>query len=502
MKKLPPMSFATRKYISREFQLKYLYFSGFFFASCLGACSAHQSRDPTSVYVFDTTTKLVEEKYFDSEFNGLNWRRVKKRYRALAEKSANEDVYSNAIGPMLALLESSHTNAIGPLVRNANRARQGSTVPLSLSRCSGISIYPGRPGVSAHVTGVRRSSIAWKQGVRPGWRISETLTDGTIEFLDDAGKAMKIKFPSAKSSEKFDFFIRRGSVNYNSHFADQRLGVEGFFGQYGDVPTVAYVRMDGPAYKEGIRPGDRIFSISDRMVNSDYRNISISVNKNEQIVRSEWQYRCGTDVINNIVNFTHEMTDGNLFSYIRFDRFSDDSVEKISNAFNASGANIIIDLRWNSGGSATALQRLLGSMQLSDRPFRIGYISRRGVREEIWTLPKSDKTAINPKPKKSIVVFIGGMTQSAAEVFATVLRSSFSAKIIGRTSAGNVQVSRSYDLPDGGLLQIAEGEFLDNSGNKIENIGVTPDFLADQYDGKDMREVCLSYDCRTFFDKK
>jgi C-terminal processing protease CtpA/Prc len=78
-----------------------------------------------------------------------------------------------------------------------------------------------------------------------------------------------------------------------------------------------------------------------------------------------------------------------------------------------------------------------------------------------------------------IIVLTSGETASAAEMFASGLRSLRGATIIGETTAGNTENLYPYDLADGSTLWLAELLFRQNDGTYIDDIGVQPDIVVD-----------------------
>jgi carboxyl-terminal processing protease len=75
-----------------------------------------------------------------------------------------------------------------------------------------------------------------------------------------------------------------------------------------------------------------------------------------------------------------------------------------------------------------------------------------------------------------LVVLIGGDTVSYGEVFAGVLQDLGRARLVGETTAGNVETLHGYSFDDGSWLWIAEERFVPTvSQAGWEGIGVQPD---------------------------
>ncbi len=171
--------------------------------------------------------------------------------------------------------------------------------------------------------------------------------------------------------------------------------------------------------------------------------------------------------------------DGRSVGYIRADRFSDDAAGLIDAAMDSVGKTdgLLIDIRNNSGGNASAL-RLLGyfvdpgpGIALLSRPFLekldgpvtaedlapIHRVSRAYTTEAIFDAVREGEGAVmlmiedldERRYHKPVVVLIGPETGSAAEGFAWGAREQTRAILVGRNTAGALLSSQPFDLSDG-----------------------------------------------------
>ncbi|WP_373490449.1 S41 family peptidase [Parasphingorhabdus sp.] len=171
--------------------------------------------------------------------------------------------------------------------------------------------------------------------------------------------------------------------------------------------------------------------------------------------------------------------DGRSVGYIRADRFGDDAAELIDAAMETVGKTdgLIIDIRNNSGGNASAL-RLLGyftspgpGVALLSRPFLetldgpveandlapIHRVSRAYTTEAVFDAVSQGKGAVmlmiedlgERRYDKPVTILIGPETGSAAEGFAWGAKEQSSAILIGRNTAGALLSSERLDLPNG-----------------------------------------------------
>lgn len=171
--------------------------------------------------------------------------------------------------------------------------------------------------------------------------------------------------------------------------------------------------------------------------------------------------------------------DGRSVGYIRADRFDDDAADLIDAAMvAASGADgLLIDIRNNSGGNASALRLLAyfaepgpGIALLSrefltslDRPVgaadlgTIHRVERAYTDEAVFQAVTAGEGAVmlmiedigELRYRKPVVILTGPETASAAEGFAWGAREQTRAVIVGRDSAGALLSSDRFDLPGG-----------------------------------------------------
>jgi carboxyl-terminal processing protease len=156
-------------------------------------------------------------------------------------------------------------------------------------------------------------------------------------------------------------------------------------------------------------------------------------------------------------------------SYIRFDTFLDSKVidQALAALDQAGPQGVAIDLRRNTGGQERELKRLLDRVLKND-----SYIGaeRSGAGVVNWRTAKHGGTYLGP-----LVVLIGPITGSAAEIFAAAVKDNARGRLLGRMSNGSVLKGRPFPLPDGGQVQVPVSDFVRAGDRRIEGVGVEPD---------------------------
>lgn len=140
--------------------------------------------------VFDRAWQLVNEKFFDAKFRGVDWQAMHARYRPDAEKAADDSHLYGVINAMLGELKESHNFALSPQRRWEYQSKQRARVGIGLKRAEGrwvvSEVMPNSPAQAAGV------QSGWLVQARNGVPLGETATFNlepgetvTYDFVDE-----------------------------------------------------------------------------------------------------------------------------------------------------------------------------------------------------------------------------------------------------------------------------------------------------------------------------
>jgi carboxyl-terminal processing protease len=197
---------------------------------------------------------------------------------------------------------------------------------------------------------------------------------------------------------------------------------------------------------------------------------------------------------------------GKSVGYLRVDRFDDGAAEEADRAMEAlkDTDGLIIDLRWNSGGNASALRlasyftegSIPGLVLLSreyldrlghaptaadvlaaprvDRPYTdaavfAGLAANHGG-EALWTEDLRGRRYTKP-----VAVLIGENTGSAAEGFAWIMKLKTHADLLGRRTSGELLSGEEFDLGHGWRLTLPTAGIWGPDGVNYGDKAVQPD---------------------------
>lgn len=253
---------------------------------------------------------------------------------------------------------------------------------------------------------------------------------------------------------------------------------------------------DSPAYKAGIKPGDKIVEINhESMVGV---TLEQAIDKLRGKTKSKIILGIAREGVDGIKNFEltreivylkpvkYDLLQDN-FAYIRLTQFQKKSAEYISEAIvklkeeskNKGGLKgLILDLRSNPGGLLDEAVDV-SSIFLKDG-IVVSTEGRDPKNKEIRYVKKSGLKELDIP----MIVLINGATASASEIVSGALQDSKRALIMGTQSfgKGSVQSVAKIDEQIGVKLTIAQ--YMTPSGRKIQAVGIKPDVIVDEVEAE------------------
>jgi carboxyl-terminal processing protease len=247
------------------------------------------------------------------------------------------------------------------------------------------------------------------------------------------------------------------------------------------VLTVVAPLKNTPADKAGIKPGDRILKIGDKITANMTIDEAISLMKGKKgtvveltlLGAEATESRVLTikrDTISIPTLDTEKRADG-IF-VIQLYNFSANSAGLFRNAiqeFSRSGSNkLIIDLRGNPGGYLDASIEMASLLLPKDK-----IVVKEDVGEGVERVHKS--LGYNIVPNAKIVVLVDSGSASASEILAGALQENSRAKIVGTKTFGKGSVQELVNLTPETSLKITIARWLTPKGNSISEQGLKPD---------------------------
>ncbi|MFH1129491.1 MAG: S41 family peptidase [Patescibacteria group bacterium] len=282
--------------------------------------------------------------------------------------------------------------------------------------------------------------------------------------------------------EKTDSFMQ--SVSGKDSF--EGVGME--LGLKEKVLTVVAPLEGTPAFKAGIKAGDKILKIDDKTTEGMQTEEAVGLIRGKKgttvvlsIIRSGFQEPKIFSLVRDNIEIPvmrWEMRDNDI-AYIKIYQFTSNLPDKFKDAVSGllknNAKKIIIDLRNNPGGYLETAVDIVswfnpkGSVVLKEE-FKNGegdeYVSR-------------GYSAIADLP---VVVLVNKGSASASEIMAGALRDIRGIKLVGEITFGKGSVQTVEKFRDGSSLKVTIAKWLTPSGVSINEEGLKPDFEIEYTD--------------------
>ena len=365
---------------------------------------------------FERVWSLVNDRYWDPDFGGLDWQAVGDELRPRILEATSRSEARAVLRDMISRLELSHFAIIPP------------DAPDDGGRPSYAGAAGGETGIDARViegkalvTSVAEGSTAERVGVQPGWEITRVGDFDVVASLERLDRELP-DTPSKRVKMAAGVVVR------------VRSGV-------GESVPIAFRDGQGELVELAVplgEPRGRRASIG----NFGHARVRIDVRTLEGGI--------GYVAINTFLDpfRTLGTFGGAMKSFMKAD-------------------GIIIDLRGNGGGKDAIAMAMMG--WLAPRKWVAGRIRTRRHEHEMTVRPRA-QTYDGP-----VAVLTDGLTGSSAEFVAAALQEMGRAHVIGTRTKGEALPANYTTLPNGDVFLYAVSDFVTGAGERLEGVGVAPD---------------------------
>ncbi len=416
---------------------------------------------PLAAETFEAAWKIIQETHFDTNFNGLDWYRIREELKPRAEAAQTGDDLRAVIQDMLDRLGQSHMTIIpGWVSRNLEtRARPGASAskPNPDRGASGTQPAPagtpsppdspstGRPaaGLSGEVgmeirpwqgrylvTRVDPLGPAATAGVRPGWILVSVDGDPVESFASG--------IPQRTNP-------RQAGLMAWSMVANRLKG-----------PEEAPVRLE-------------FLNGSDRQVGLELKRqkapgVPVKLGFLPQFHAAHQHERL-------------PLANGCTAGLVRFNLWMlpiagalDQAIDELRDA-----DGMILDLRGNLGGVAAMPMGFAG--HFFTEPDSLGTMKTRDTVLQFRVNPR----LVNPAGRRvqpfsrPVAILVDAFSASTSELFAGGMQALGRARVFGQTTAGQVLPAMFDRLPNGDTLVHVFADFQTPNHRRLEGLGVAPD---------------------------
>ncbi len=270
------------------------------------------------------------------------------------------------------------------------------------------------------------------------------------------------------------------------------------------ILTVISPIEDTPAWKAGVKAGDKIIEIdgvstkgyslveaAQKMKGKKGAKIKLGIFRDGFEKPKDYVIERGTVKIKSVKY--QDLGEG--YAYVRVTSFIENSssdLEKIIKAHEKKSKDVrgmVLDLRRNPGGL------LDQAVQISDLFLEQGTIvstmGRNQKEKEIVYAKKAGTLKLFP-----IIVLIDQYSASASEILAGALQDNKRAIIMGARSFGKGSVQSVVKLGDGSGLKLTVGRYYTPSGRSIQAYGIVPDIELEDFSPEVLDQARVKHDSR------
>ncbi len=289
-----------------------------------------------------------------------------------------------------------------------------------------------------------------------------------------------------------EFFPPEETKQFQQDVKGKFDGIGAEIGLRKSILTIIAPLKNSPAERAGLKPGDKIFKIDDRITTDLGLDEAVRLIRGKKgttvtllVFRDSFDRAREFSIIRDTIHvetISTEKKSGGIF-VIRLNQFSESAgveFKKAVQEFFASGSKkLIFDLRNNPGGY------LVVSVDVAS------WFSESGdviVRERFADGTEEVYRSRGYRLFKDIptVVLVSGGSASASEIVAGALRDLNGTKLIGTKTFGKGSVQEVIDLERKSSLKVTIAKWLTPKGEEINGKGLEPDIAVEP--GEDPKE--------------
>jgi carboxyl-terminal processing protease len=376
---------------------------------------------------FDSAWRRVRDTYYDPQMRGIDWNRMRDRYRPLVARATSRDQVRAAISAMLSELGDSHFGVLA------------SEQVVASDETAATEVSPGDVGMDVRFLGgdlvvsrLDSGGPAISAGVRLGWSVVE------IDSVAVASQLHSIR------TAQTDRERRRAAARVLIGLKQRLLGGHG-------APVRVVFRDHGG------RPVER------RLVRRATHGTLVRLGDLPPML---------TWLEHRVLGDPARCT-----GVIRFNTWMTPVSQAFENALNAMRRcdGVVLDLRGNIGGVAAMIMGIAG--HFTDRQLVLGVLRMRGSELRYVANPRRvihGGVAVEPYGGQ-LALLVDELSASTTEIFAAALQHYSRARVFGDTTAGQALPSLVTRLPNGDALLYAVADLTDPAGRRLEGVGIIPD---------------------------
>jgi len=318
-------------------------------------------------------------------------------------------------------------------------------------------------------------------------KLIDSAIDGLVKGLGD-------DFSYYEAAEK----VEEKQIEMEGQYGG--LGIEVTYdSEYKAVKVIAPM-YGTPAWRAGLKPGDRIVSIDDQPVSEMQFMDAVRKLRGQpgtkvkiKVLREGVQELLTFEIVREViqivpVKYAYVETQKGRIGYIMITRFGAKTSQEMASAldeiFQKGVQGILLDLRNNPGGYLNSAIDV--ASYFVDKGVIVKTRNAYGV-EEVY------ESKGNKYPNVPVVILVNRGSASASEIVAGALRDQNVAKIVGQRTFGKGSVQTGFPLANGGTLYLTTARYMTPSGKDIHRIGIEPDVVVEEESERPRETLVYDY---------
>lgn len=276
-------------------------------------------------------------------------------------------------------------------------------------------------------------------------------------------------------------------------YKEMQVDTKGEFGGLGiqigikdGMLTVIAPLEDTPAFRVGIKAGDKILKINDELTKDMSLHDAVgkmrgipSTSVRITIIREGWKETKDFTIVREIIKIQSVKSKflGDGIGYVKVTQFQEQTAEDLSKALeNLEQENmnsLILDMRNNPGGLLNSAVDVTSFFLPADK--LIVYIEDREGKKVEYSSSGGAYDFELP-----MIVLVNEGSASASEIVAGALKDWNKAVVIGTPTFGKGSVQSVVPLTDGSALRLTTARYYTPKGISIQTTGIAPDIVVKQ----------------------
>lgn len=330
-----------------------------------------------------------------------------------------------------------------------------------------------------------------------------------LELLTDAITLVRSEYVDDVKSKELIYGALKGmlsSLDPYSQFMDPdtyneiKVETEGAFGGLGieislkdGLLTIITPIEDTPAFKAGLKPGDKIVKINKestkditlieavkKMRGKPGTQVTLTILREKE--KEFKDYTITRDIIK-IKSIKESKLIEDKIGYIKLIEFQENSSRdlevSIANLQKEGMDSLILDLRNNPGGLLNVAVEVSDKFLTADKMivFTKGKIKNQNL--------EFKATSRNKHLDFPLVVLVNGGSASGSEIVAGAIQDHKRGIVLGTKTFGKGSVQTVIPLKDGSALRLTTSKYFTPSGRSIHELGIIPDVVVELEENKE-----------------